>query len=202
MGAVLAMKPIAFIAALAFLIGCQSGVQRLTGAAPPTQMTLPAEALTGPVMRIKIPSRGANAALSRVAVNKDVETWLSTDNISVSFRRGVLVATRGLGFDLMAADAQNSLDAMTGHGPEVYRRQMRYLTGENQSTYLTAACSMVIVGSETVGGKRLQRLDVDCKARRHLFTDQFWRDGSGMVVKSRQWVSPQVGYLTSNLIQR
>jgi len=202
MGAVLAMKVFVCVMALALLAGCQPAIQRLMGVQPGTQVVVPAEALSGPQMRVQIQSRGANAVLSRVAVNRDVETWLAVDNISLSFRQGVLVASRGLGFDLMAADAQNTLDAFAGQGAEVYRRQMRYLTGDNQSTFLTAGCSMVFVGPETVGGQSLQRLEERCQARQNLFTNLFWLDGSGQIVQSRQWVSPQIGYLTASLRQR
>jgi hypothetical protein len=202
MGAVLAMKIWVCMAALAVLVGCQPIVQRLTGTAPAAQAVLPAGAASDPVMRVQIPSRGASAVLSRVAVNKDVETWLAADNISLSFRQGVLVASRGLGFDLMGADAQNSLNAIAGQSAEVYRRQMRYLTGDNHSTYLTAGCSMVFAGPETVNGRQLQRLEERCQARQSRFTNLFWLDGSGQIVQSRQWVSPQIGYLTANVGQK
>ena len=196
------MKAFVLVTALAVLAGCQPAVQRLMGAKSTTQVDLPVEALTGPVMRVDIPSRGASAALSRVAVNKDVETWLATDNISLSFRQGVLVASRGLGFDLMAADAQNSLDAIAGQRDEVYRRQMRYLTGDHHSAYLTAGCSMTFVGPETKGGQRLQRLEERCQARANLFTNIFWLNDSGQIVQSRQWVSPEIGYLNAVLQKR
>jgi hypothetical protein len=188
--------------ALTVLVGCQPVVQKLTGKAAQGQVTLPTEALFGPEMQVQIPSRGADAKLWRVAVNKDVETWLATDNISLSFQHGVLVASRGLGFDLMGADAQTTLNAIAGRGPEVYRRQMRYLTGDNHSTYLIAGCSLTFVGPETVGGQRLQHLEEQCQARENLFTNLFWLNGSGQIVQSRQWVSPQIGYLSSSLRQK
>lgn len=201
MGAVLAMKVLVLATAMVALAACQPVVQRLAGNPTQAQVDLPAEALAGPVMRVQIPSRGANAALSRVAVNKDVETWLAIDNISLSFRQGVLVASRGLGFDLMVADAQNTLTAIATQSPDVYRRQMRYLTGDHQSFYLNAGCSIAFVGPEAIAGQRLDRVEERCKARNDLFTNVFWRDGSGRVVQSKQWVSPQVGYLTTSLQQ-
>lgn len=191
-----------YAAALMVLVGCQPVVQQLTGTKAQVSASLSDEVLAGSVMQVQIPSRGADATLSLVAVNKDVETWLATDNISLSFRRGVLVATRGLGFDLMAADAQNSLNAIAGMGPEIYRRQMRYLTSDNHSAYLTAGCSMSFAGSEVVSGQSLQRLEERCQAHSNLFTNIFWLNGSGQIVQSRQWVSPQIGYLNSSLRRR
>lgn len=201
MGAVLAMKTflsVVSVIAMAALTGCQPVVQKLTGASQ-GQVTLPPEALAGPVMLVEIPSREASAVLVRVAVNKDVETWLATDNISLSFQRGVLVASRGLGFDLMAADAGNSLTAIAGEGPEVYRRHMRYLNGEHHSAYLMAGCGMTFVGSEAVEGQHLQRLEEHCQTRKNQFTNTFWLNEAGEIDRSRQWVSPQIGYLSTKL---
>lgn len=193
------MKVILAAAALAVLAGCQPVIQRLTGTKPPEQVALSAEALSGPVMRAQIRSRGADAKLSRVAISNNVETWLAVDNISLSFRSGVLVASRGLGFDLMGADASTTLSAIAGQGKAEYRRQMRYLTGDHKSTYLMAGCRMTRAGSEVVGGQSLQRIEEKCIARRNEFTNIFWRNGSGKIVQSRQWISPEIGYVRTSL---
>ncbi len=150
-------------------------------------------------MRVRIPSRQADAILSRVAVSADVTTWSAVDNVTLSFRQGVLVASRGLGFDLMGADAQATLDAFAGRGEETYRRQMRYLTGEHHSTYLTAGCRMARAGSEGNKELRLQRFDEHCKASDNKFTNSYWLDGSGNVVRSKQWVSPEIGYISTEI---
>lgn len=196
------MKLFLCVAAIGLSIGCQPILQRLSGASPTAQnIALSNDAQTGPVMRIDIPSRNAKASLSRVAVNKDVETWLAVDNISLSFRQGVLVASRGLGFDLMGADAQGTLNAISGQGDEVYRHQMRYLSGDNHSTYLMAGCSMKSIGTVVVDAQRLQRLEETCKARRNNFTNIFWLNGLGDIVQSRQWVSPEIGYIMTRVDQ-
>lgn len=205
MGTVLAMKGLissVCVVALTALAGCQPVVQKLTGTPPESKLSAPTEALSGPVMQVQIPSRGANAELRRVAVNKDVETWWAIDNTSLSFQRGVLVATRGLGFDLMGADAQNTLTAIEGFGEKTYRRQMRYLTGEHHSAYLNAACSITVVGPETIDGQRLRRLEEQCQTRSNLFTNLFWLNESDQITRSRQWVSPKIGYLSTNIRSR
>lgn len=196
------MKAFLCAAVLGLLTGCQPALQQLSGTTASEQIILTREDFAEPVMRVQIPSRGANAVLSRVAVNKDVETWLAVDNISLSFQKGVLVASRGLGFDLMGADAQNTLKAIAGGGDKIYRRQMRYLTGDHHSTYLTAGCSLKPLGAETVGGQRLHRIEERCEARPSEFTNIFWLNSSGTIVQSQQWVSPSVGYIQSSIGRR
>jgi uncharacterized lipoprotein YajG len=193
------MKLIIFAAALAALSACQPALQSLVGTQAPEQANLSRAERGGPVMRVQIPSRNANAELVRVARTNGVETWLAVDNISLSFREGVLVGSRGLGFDLMAGDAANTLTAISGQGVPVYRRQMRYLTGDHQSTYLMAGCSMDNAGVEIVSGQRLLRMEEKCTARRDVFTNIFWLNASGRIVETRQWVSPEIGYFRSSL---
>lgn len=193
------MRVLIYVAMFGLLAGCQPIVQRITGAQPNQQVTLDLNAAANATMRVQIVSRQAETVLSRIAVSNGVETWLSVDDISLSFQQGVLVASRGLGFDLMGANADATLQAMAGQGGPVYRRQMRYLTGDHQSTYLMAGCSMAFKGMDVVNGKHLERFEEKCQARRHVFTNVFWRNASGMIVQSRQWISPEVGYLKNSV---
>lgn len=192
MGAVLAMKLAVLALAVLALTGCQPVMQRLSGNPGGERASLPAAALAGPVLEVRIPSRGAVATLARAGVNRDVETWLTADNISISFRQGVLVASRGLGFDLMGADADGTLTALAGGGPPVYRRHMRFLTGEHRSTWLMAGCSLQETTSDQPG---LRRIEERCKAHRHRIANLFWLDGAGTIRRSRQWVAPEIGYI-------
>ncbi len=138
------------------------------------------------LMQIGIPKLGAQANLKRIGENQGVETWQSGDGVSVSVQQGVVVATRGLGFDLMAADVSPTLSAMAGGDPGPYRRQMRYLTGDNHSRYLAAGCVM-----ETRNGTFTE----SCKTHRGSFTNQYQGDTGDAILASRQWISPEVGYL-------
>lgn len=196
------MRLFLYVAAFGFLAGCQPVLQRISGNRDSQQITISSEAFSGPVMRVQIASQRADAQLSRVAISNGVETWLAADNISLSFQHGVLVASRGLGFDLMGADATSTLNAISGQREGVYRRQMRYLTGDHHSTYLMAGCQMSLAGQEIVEGQRLQRLEEQCQAGQAQFTNIFWRDPSGKIVQSRQWLSPKIGYLRNNVISR
>lgn len=186
------------LATALLLTGCSDLPVSLAMPWKSDDVALVATATAEPTLQIAIPTRNANAPLSRVATNGGVETWMTADNISVSLRNGVLVASRGLGFDLMAADAQPTLAALDASDGPSYRRLMRYLNGENQSTYLTAECLMKDVGSVTVKERPLRRLEEACRAGEHQFTNVFWLDANNTIVMSRQWLSPEVGHLVIN----
>ncbi len=196
------MKVWPCIAVVLMLAGCQQlpKVQQLMGKPRPAgTVTLAATALSSAVLRVQIPSRGADAPLSLAGVNGGVETWMAVDTISLSFDRGVLVASRGLGFDLMGANADATLEALAGRAGGVYRREMRYLTGDQHSSYVLAGCTMQEIGAETVAGRRMTRFEERCEARRDSFTNIFWRGADGRIISSRQWLSPEVGYITATL---
>lgn len=206
MGTLLAMRICTWVAAALLTAGCQQGAFESPGS--DVQVVLSSEAssvrivrsVTAPALEVQIPARNARALLSRVGENGGVETWIAEDNISISLHDGVLVASRGLGFDLMGAGAAETHAALAHTDETVYRRQMRYLTGDNRSTYVTAGCSMKLVGREQFGNQSLQRFEERCAARSESFTNVFWRDRRGEIVRSRQWLSPEVGYVSFHLL--
>lgn len=195
MGAFLAMRMVQYVglAALAVVLaGCAQLRQQVPGANV-TASVVPAAvaASAGGDLRVRIASRQADAIVSHAARNGDVDTYMAVDRISVSYRQGVLVATRGLGFDLMAGDAAPVLEALRNPGAE-YSRQMRYLTGLHGSTWIQAGCRMVVAGSVAGAGTRYEE---HCVARRDRFTNVYWLDAGGRIIASRQWVSADVGML-------
>lgn len=179
-------KALVLLACAAALAGC--------GPSPRHQAELAAAAqpfLTAPLIRADLPARKARAVLRPVGQNGTVSTWQTLDRITLSFDDGILVASRGLGDDLMGADAAPTRAALAGQAEGVYRRKLRYLTGDNHSTWLTAGCVMRALGGEN----GLRRFEESCRARDHAFTNVFELDSAGRVAKSRQWLSPALGYV-------
>jgi len=190
------MKTALSVAALAVLTACGplAAVLGPRGGAP-QQVEVSLDALTAPTLQVTVPSLGQSGEMRLIGVNDDVQTWAVDDLVSLSLRQGVLVSTRGFGHDLMGADAQPTLDALQGFAPDVYRRKSRYLTGDNHSVWVTAGCSMADVGM--VDG--LRQFEETCEARNDRFTNQFGLDRSGRIARARQWVSPQLGYVETDL---
>lgn len=196
------MKYYLLVVSVFLLSGCQPLLDKISSQQEPERVSLPPDALSGPRLVVQIPLRKTTATLARIGVNADVETWITADNVSLSFRQGILVATRGLGFDLMGASATGTLAALSGAEKGVYRRQMRYLTGDNHTTYLMAGCQMDHLATEVRSGQTLQPFQESCVAAGHKFTNLFWINASGTIQQSLQWVSPEVGYLQSSMQQK
>lgn len=158
-------------------------------------------------MRVSLPTTGAVAVLAPVAQNGDVTVWQTLDGITLSFRQGVLVATRGLGDDLMSADVEGDLDVLHGTGGDGYHPHIRsYLDGEDRTMFRSYQCRRTAQASDsvTVAGQvqSARRSEMRCISPGQAFTNIFWLDGRGSVIKSRQWVSPVMQYMETERVPR
>jgi len=226
MGAVLAMtarawKPRAGIgAALAGAALLLAGCGSLTlpsvggGAADPRasldRATL--EAQGQPVLYATLPALGTAARMRPSGRNGDVVTWRTPDRVSVSLASGVLVATRGLGYDLMSAETTRARAALSeaaaGAPPSGagYPRIYGYLDGEHRPQFRSFFCRVsgrdrdVI---EILGARRaVVRITETCSDPDLDFTNIYWRGPDGLTWKSRQWVGPDLGYLHTERLVR
>lgn len=158
-------------------------------------------------LRVSLPETSAVAVLGPVSRSGDVTVWQTLDGITLSFRRGVLIATRGLGDDLMSADVEGDVDLLRGMGDGGYHPHIRsYLDGEDQTVFRAYLCRRagaapvrVETGGQTAAG---QRVEISCISPGHTFTNIFWLDGSGRVIKSRQWISPVMQYMDTERVAR
>lgn len=158
-------------------------------------------------LRVSLPNTGAVAVLAPVAQNRDVTVWQTLDGITLSFRRGVLVATRGLGDDLMSADVEGDINLLHATGGDGYYPHIRsYLDGEDQTVFQSYQCrrtgqatTSVELANQVTSARRIEVL---CISPEQEFTNIFWLNGMGRVIKSRQWVSVAVQYMETERVSR
>ena len=177
-----------FAACALVLAGLLTACASLTPKSPPlSEFVRP---LSGTLLTIDIPVRKAQATLVLVARNQGVETWQTGDNVTVSMQSGVIVATRGLGFDVMGSDVTATLAALAGQRSGAYEVARRYLTADNKSDRVTATCTM----GRTPKGVYVE----SCTAGSASFRNDYWLDGAGRILQSRQWLGPDVQYVTTS----
>ena len=98
--------------------GAAARVGAITGLRPEPAAqapALPTAALAegpGNVLMVTLLGRNAVAAMTRAGSNNGVETWRTAKGVTLSFRDGILVASRGLGGDLMGANVDGVLAAI------------------------------------------------------------------------------------------
>lgn len=142
-----------------------------------------AQTSSEPVLMVELSDRQWVATLGIVGRNDAAVTWLDGSGVSLVTRRGVVIATRGLGADLMSADMGGTLGAIAG-GAARYPRMHRYLSGEGAPVELFFRCTPTQSGA---------RVTETCRAGQTQFTNTYdLRDGA--VIQSRQWLGPDIGY--------
>ncbi|UOA34121.1 hypothetical protein DSM110093_03956 (plasmid) [Sulfitobacter sp. DSM 110093] len=132
----------------------------------------------------RLENRDQASVLIQSGVNRDVVTYVTPDGISLSLRDGVLVGTRGLGFDLMNTDVSEM--AMRDGGQAV--RVHRYLDGENR----------IVIKSFICDYKGVNPIVEACAGKNTQFQNSY-RVSASKIIASRQWIGPEVGYIQVEL---
>ena len=190
------------ILALLLLTACTS--QGPDPRAVLTRAQLDAEDL--PILLVELPELKVAATLAPSGRNKDVQTWASGDQASLSFRRGVLVATRGLGSDLMSSDVAGTLTMLGARHDDYYPRLNTRLDGEYQTEFQAFQCRRVTALPERITiFERLHnttRIEETCMTPGRTVTNIYWAGQDGFLWKTRQWVSDHAGYLWTEQLVR
>lgn len=130
--------------------------------------------------------------------NGDKETWITVDGVSVTFKSGIIVGTRGLGDDLMGADVSGLQAELAGDGG-AFLRINDYLDGVDQIQRMRFQCTIEARGPETITiVERVYATEYFveiCVSQSHEFENQYWLQNDGVILQSRQWISPVIGYL-------
>ncbi len=150
-----------------------------------------------PILRAVIPTRGADALLTITDTKGDVVTWSTTDGSSFSLRNGVLIQTRGLGPDLMSAQAPSVSDLLQNGG--THPRLYFFLGADDRTTRRTYDCSMTVVGKETIEifsrKHNVTHVSEACtRSTGDRITNDFWIEGQ-TVRKSKQFASGGTGFI-------
>lgn len=158
------------------------------------------DATPAALMVVTVVETRASDLVQAVGQNGSRITWINRDQRSLTFDRGLLVATRGLGFDLMGAEVAQVRAGLAGTGN--HSRVMDFLDGFDQIQSVEFACTMTQRRSDTITivekSYATRVVQERCTAGDLSFANTYWVDANGIIWQSRQWVSPQVGYVDSS----
>lgn len=175
------------------------GMLKMVGLAPkaapaPSDAQIAAAAMAevqGPLRLLRFPLRDVAAAIYFVQGNRGVDTWASADQRGFYFRGGMLVATRGLGGDLMHADVAQSLSLVQARRQGAARRVMHYLTGDNQPDAQSFECRITRGAAQHTAYAAMSAQTVQmresCTGGDRHFENLYWVTAQGRIVRSEQW---------------
>lgn len=150
-----------------------------------------------PIIALSSPDTTKKATLVALGNNKEKLTWVSADGISLSFKDGILIATRGYSQDLIAIK-NSATSKMFGKKQLKYKKVYRYLNGENAYQDFRFSCTISplknyktsILEIELIVTRYLE----SCKAGNQNHVNRFYvLPNTNIVLKSEQWVSPNNG---------
>lgn len=160
----------------------------------------------GPLIMTLIESHGGYAILGVSGENGPYRTWLTASLESLTFKSGVLSSSRGLGHDLMSSQADGSIALIKAREAGQSRRDYQFLNGLGQTEWLTLQCE--ISRSEKTQEVEFGEVKTDATVMAEVCTrdtfkveNLYWVDSKGRIVKSRQWLSPRVGYVTVQIMR-
>ena len=158
-----------------------------------------------PLLLTALPGRGGGTMI--VQGRRDgVLTWRTADFISISYRDGLLVATRGLGPDLMSADVAGTRAALSGGPRDDYPRFASFLGPDDETVLRAMRCRMRDAGPDPVQSFGLAfpatRLEETCTGTGLRITNTYWMAPGGGLRRSLQWAGPELGYLETEQISR
>jgi hypothetical protein len=137
-------------------------------------------------------------ALAAGGSNGNRVTWLSANGPSVTTQNGIMVATRGFPRDLIASDVDSVMHALIAGGGSATRIH-ETLSDTDQTITQTFTCNVASQGRETIGilGRQIvtERFDERCRSDQLAFSNVYWINDLGSLVRSLQAVAPDSGYI-------
>ncbi|NJS38887.1 MAG: YjbF family lipoprotein, partial [Rhodobacteraceae bacterium] len=149
-----------------------------------------------PILRAVIPVRSADALLTITDAKGGTVTWSTTDGTTFTQRDGVLIQTRGLGPDLMSAQAPSAAALRTDGGTH---QRVYFFLGENDgTTRRTYDCTVTAAGTEEIEifarTHKVEKFTETCARPQGSITNTFWFEGP-VIRKSKQLASGGLGFI-------
>lgn len=176
--------------------------------ADPERLAAAAQAsFKGPIVLAQIESSGLLTVLGEYGRNGAVRTYSTPNEQTLVLRDGILIATRGLGNDLMSSEtaeiARHVLARQAGTGRHIYR----YLDGEDIERPLPMDCAVTTGDARRIAfaGTSYDTVEMaeSCRATTTgtSVTNRYWVTKSGLVALSHQWIGPALGHVTIQTVR-
>lgn len=146
---------------------------------------------------VEHPALDAVELMTLVETNDGTQTWRSRDDRGLLFTAsGILLSSRGYGFDLMSSDPSETVAAIEQRQSRPVTRVMVYVRGGEEEVR-SHLCTTRVIGSEVIElaeeRHTVTRITETCEFTAGSYTNTFWVDQNGLAIRSDQWVSEELG---------
>lgn len=158
-----------------------------------------------PLILVGLENAGTTQVLAMVGENRDMRSYQTPNAQSLILRGGILTGTRGLGNDLSAAEIDGTSALIRARQAGTARRTMRYYTGDGIERPLPLSCTISTAESKSFAfaGRNWQATQVSeaCQGSGAEITNSYLVTADGQIPVSRQWIGPELGYVTIQTIR-
>ncbi|MAM25719.1 MAG: hypothetical protein CML55_10150 [Rhodobacteraceae bacterium] len=134
-----------------------------------------------------------------------IESWLGSDGVALTFDRGLLHGTRGIGAGLLASDVSESVALVLSGRNGVADRIHTRLDGNDRAELQAYRCTIRSEGPATIqldnGPAPTLKMVETCAGLDDSFQNTYWVDTrSDLIVRSRQWTGDELGELDVRVV--
>ena len=158
-----------------------------------------------PILFVQLQS-GQNGTLTPYPGQGIGKTWLSADGATITLKDGVLIASRGMGDDVMGG--KTSMPSWSKiDDSNSFTRSSKYLSGNNQIYAKKFNCHVKKIANRrniNVWGVNFETkfFEEKCSSDEKNIINTYNIDSSGIVRRSRQYHSDTLGYIIIERIDR
>jgi len=181
--------------------GRTAGSGEPSAAPTPDQIATAALAsFAGPLMLVTLEAQGQTTVMGLYGQNGPMRTYALPSEQSIILRDGILAGTRGFGFDVMSAETEAVAELILARKEGTAAKVQRYLDAENVERPLPMDCvvqradkSEFEIAGQTFGGTQMVEI---CTFQGQTVAGAYLVSDKGAVLASRQWIGPELGYVT------
>jgi hypothetical protein len=190
--------------------GLLGGEEEAAPAVAVTGATLPPAVLAGfegPLIFAEAMRTGGGTLMTEVGRNGPIRSWRGPQGFGLALDdRFVLRSTRGLVFDLMASNPNQTAAALAARRTGPVARTMVHLDGDVQERRQRHTCDLRRDGAESVTiaqrSVTLTRMTETCRTEEGVrYENIYWLDGQNRALRSLQWVSEGFGHLRITILR-
>ncbi len=175
-----------------------------TPAAPASPEVMALEVLRlnpGPLLFVTRDGAPTPVVVGLTETNGATRTYATPDFRTFSLRQGIIVATRGLGDDMMSSETEAVSRLILTRSAGEAEKKLRVLDGLGTERPLPLSCKVSLAkgresyefAGQTWSGALVAE---HCTGNGFEMTNSYLVADTGEIHASRQWISPRIGYVT------
>lgn len=159
----------------------------------------------GPLILASFENTGYTDIFGMVGENGTMRTYNSPEQRAIILRNGVIAGTRGFGFDVMSAETSDVTQLIRARQAGRAKKTVRYLDGLGFERPIPFDCEITtgpsatypFAGQEWAGQQVVER----CSGSGVSIANSYVVSSAGQILASRQWVMPEIGYVTVQTVR-